>query len=778
MKKKDEITTEENTKPENSTELAVTENNSTETSVAKTKKKTPRKPKTVDVSELPKVFTKTYKKHQLNKMLRHVYVAADKKFIKSLFEETGQTKRGKPLYSIPQQSLDKKNATQLKVIARDMRRQKGRIRWIPLAAVASVIALIAILFTTFKNRIIKNAIVDTCESIFEAKCDIDYVNFKLFDASLRIGGVQIANKKEPMKNLFSCDKIALDFDLNHMLRSRFITDEVAVTGMATNTDRKYSGDITAKLEAKKRAKAAKQDSEFTKMIKTRSNAALASIENSFQGLFDEYNPKNIIERCYNNLQSPAVAKNAEQQIVALIEKWKQKPAEFQAQYERLKETTDSVLKINLGNVKSDPKQIKVAYDTINAAIAEVEQLKKETEANIKDIQGDFKTIDSIKNSIQASVKHDTGLISKEIDKLTSINISDGQKFISSTLEGAGYQLLGKYYPYAVELVNYLEEQKNVEKKQTEKEKLYSKVGKRAKGKDIYWKANPPKFWIKKLDVSGFNFSFLATNISSDMDRVGQPAMGEFKIQIKDIDHTGTVVVDTRTNSKEPIVMIEYNCDRLPFAMGTEVFGAENIPGVPSVESSKSNLDCKLEIFQRDGFNITGTGILSQLVLTTTPFEPEFVSTIYQNTLANINSLYMQIQAGYRVSSGLNLQVHTDADKQFMNALMKELKAQLLILKKDAEKELSKLVEQLTGGAITDIGTFEDIYASTTKILESTKELENKLNAKKKEAESYLQNKIEETKQQAQDAMDKAVDDAKQKAKDSAKDYLNSLIKKN
>lgn len=726
-------------------------------------KKTPKPPKLMELKKLPSMFKKTYTEKQLEKkLLKKIYIEDDKAFIKSLFTPAGKNKKEVDLYSIKDETqILKKDGKRLAKISKDIKSQKSRVRLIPLATIAAFIAIIVILFNTFKNRVIRNAIINSCESIFQAKCDVDYVDFKLFSTSLRIGGIQIANKKEPMKNLIQFDKIVLDFDLLSLLKGCFVTDELSVTDIRTNTDRKTSGDISAKL-ARKKAQA--DNSAFMRTVKARSEASLNYMKDQFTGLFDEYNPVNVVQKCYDQMTCPAVAKETEETTKALIEKYKAKPDEIKARYEKAKETADNVAKIDLYSIKSNPLKIRDAIEKIDEANKEIQSLKKDTETLINDIQKDANTTKKLTDKIQTAIKHDSQLISDSINKYSNLNVANGKNFITSTLDGAGYQLLGKYYPYAKQLVSYLTQLKNSsannkEKKPTEKERMNAKLGKRAPGRTVYFSKNPPKFWIKQINASGENFSFKGRDFSSDMDRANKPASGEFNITFKDIDHTGTLVVDTRSNTTNPLVLVNYLCDRLPLSVDSASYGAKDIPGVPSF-NAKSKLDFALKLYENDGFEISGNGNFYDLNLTANSFEPDFVSKIYLSTLANINEMSFAANAGYTESNGLRLGFSSDIDKQFTKALQGEMRNQLSVLKKSAEEELNKRIAEITNGAVTNVGTFDDIFNSIKDFSGNTNALENKLNAKKKEAESYLTNKVE---------------DAKTEAKKQAQNYLKSLF---
>ena len=122
---------------------------------------------------------------------------------------------------------------------------------------------------------------------------------------------------------------------------------------------------------------------------------------------------------------------------------------------------------------------------------------------------------------------------------------------------------------------------------------------------------------------------------------------------------------------------------------------------------------------------------------------------------------LSVQIGYRNSSGLNLGLDTDIDKQFIAALKEELKNQLGVLKKSVEEEMNKKINELTGGAVTEIGSFDDIYATITDYSNTSNKFKDQLEAKKKQANDYINGKTNE-----------AIESAKSKSKD----YLKGMLK--
>ena len=143
------------------------------------------------MKNIPKIFRKKYNSKKLNKKIfKKLYIPSDKEYVQTLFVEV--EKKGKkqvPIFAIPVETISgfqKKEIKRLKLIAKQIKKQKGRINFVPLIVALAVLAAIPVGFILFKNKIVKYAITNTCENIFEAKCDIESVDFRLLDSSKKL----------------------------------------------------------------------------------------------------------------------------------------------------------------------------------------------------------------------------------------------------------------------------------------------------------------------------------------------------------------------------------------------------------------------------------------------------------------------------------------------------------------------------------------------------------------------------------------------------------------
>ena len=740
------------------------------------KQKAPKELKTYEAKKAPKLFKKTYTKKQLDKkILKKLFIPEDKKYIESLFKESGKNKKGLALYSIPKDALfEKKEINHLATIAAEIKQNKGRIKLLPLIVTVASIAAVIVVLTMTKNMIARKVITSTCESIFEAKCDIDYLNISFIKSSFKMTGWQVANKKEPMKNLFSVESITFDFDMNQLLKARFVANELSILGVDTNTDRKYSGDISAHKLAKiqkkkekqaKKAAKANEKSAFMVSLDSRKNAAMGTLKDSVSGLFDQYNPEKIMKDCQEQLQTPKISKQIEDQAKELTNKYKNKPDEIKKKLDSVKAASDKITNLDVSSIQSDPVKIKEALETISSLRSDINSLKKDADTALKDIQSDINGVGGLSTQLQNAISNDKGIVDTQIKKFTSINMDTGKNFISGTFDSIIYQLLGEYYPYYTKIVGKLKQSKNSKKSADKKAKKEKKAVTmtRADGRNVYYKNDSaPKFWIKKASGSGPAFSFDAADLTNNMEITGKPAVANVTAKFLNIDHKAKIVVDTREDSSEPLVLANYNCDKLSLAYPSSKFG--DVPGLPGIDSSKTQLDFVLKIFEDEGFSLSGTGFFTELVLSAPAFEPDFVSKIYMNTLAKIKSMKLGIEAGFTESSGVILDLITDVDKQFMNAFTAEMANQLGAIKDKVQAELLEKINGYTNGALGEINNFNDISQKLTGYQKNIDDINGKLDSKKKELEDATTGKAK-----------KAADDAVNSVKDSAKSKLKGLF---
>ena len=726
------------------------------------------------MKKIPSLFRKKYTAKKLEKKIyKKLYVPDDKKYVKSLFTEV-EKKGAKqiPIYAIPAdkaEQLAKKDMKRLKLLAKQIKSQKGRVNFVPLIVTIAFIVAIPVCFSMFKNVIIKKALTVVCENIFEAKTDIEKVDFKFLDSSLKIKKVEIANKNDYMKNLVDIGSITIDFDLGQLLRKRFVADELSVLDVNTGTERTTSGELPPAKEKKikkQKAKAEKaaSESKLGKALSDKKAVAADSLQKNITGLFNQFNPETLMQNYAAQLQTPAISTQVQEQIPQIVAKWQAKPAEVQKTVDELQKSVNEIMAFDFSSVQNNPLKIKEFIESLDSTYKNIDKVKNDANGVLNSFNSDIAEADGLRKTVQNAVTHDMNFANSEINKIKSLNVSDGTKLISGMFENVACDVLGKYYPYAMKGVDYLLElkSKQASKPKTEKAKKEKKKYsvKRAPGRDIFYRQDKvPALWIKKMAGSGPNFFAQATDIASNQDIINKPAKIDFNMDLWNLQHTAKLVVDFRTETKEPLVRADYGLKNIPLNIPAEKFG--EYPGVPSFDA-KCAVDAILKIFDDEGFEITGKGLLTDLKISTVPFEPEYASKIYSSVMGRINTVRASMTSGFTLSGGLNMALDSDADVQVINSIKKEMEAQLAGIKENLKSELTKRINEASGGALSQFGSLDDIKSKLTGSVGQANGYEKQLTQKRSEAEKQMKGKA---------------DEATKKATDSAKKELGNQLKK-
>ena len=726
------------------------------------------------MKKIPSLFRKKYTAKKLEKKIyKKLYVPDDKKYVKSLFTEV-EKKGAKqiPIYAIPAdkaEQLAKKDMKRLKLLAKQIKSQKGRVNFVPLIVTIAFIVAIPVCFSMFKNVIIKKALTVVCENIFEAKTDIEKVDFKFLDSSLKIKKVEIANKNDYMKNLVDIGSITIDFDLGQLLRKRFVADELSVLDVNTGTERTTSGELPPAKEKKIKKQKAKSEkaaseSKLGKALSDKKAVAADSLQKNITGLFNQFNPETLMQNYAAQLQTPAISTQVQEQIPQIVAKWQAKPAEVQKTVDELQKSVNEIMAFDFSSVQNNPLKIKEFIESLDSTYKNIDKVKNDANGVLNSFNSDIAEADGLRKTVQNAVTHDMNFANSEINKIKSLNVSDGTKLISGMFENVACDVLGKYYPYAMKGVDYLLElkSKQASKPKTEKAKKEKKKYsvKRAPGRDIFYRQDKvPALWIKKMAGSGPNFFAQATDIASNQDIINKPAKIDFNMDLWNLQHTAKLVVDFRTETKEPLVRADYGLKNIPLNIPAEKFG--EYPGVPSFDA-KCAVDAILKIFDDEGFEITGKGLLTDLKISTVPFEPEYASKIYSSVMGRINTVRASMTSGFTLSGGLNMALDSDADVQVINSIKKEMEAQLAGIKENLKAELTKRINEASGGALSQFGSLDDIKSKLTGSVGQANGYEKQLTQKRSEAEKQMKGKA---------------DEATKKATDSAKKEIGNQLKK-
>jgi len=119
------------------------------------------------------------------------------------------------------------------------------IRWSGLAGFSVILLLILAFWYFAAGPLIKLSIETFGSKALGAKLDVASVDLELNPVKLVLNKVEAADKKHPMKNLVSFDRAEADLLFLPLLMGKTIIENVSVEGVAFDTDRQTSGELSA-----------------------------------------------------------------------------------------------------------------------------------------------------------------------------------------------------------------------------------------------------------------------------------------------------------------------------------------------------------------------------------------------------------------------------------------------------------------------------------------------------------------------------------------------------
>ncbi len=700
-----------------------------------------KEPKLFPAKKLPGLLKKVYRADKIEKILyKKIYISSDKALLKSLFEDN-PAKPG--TVRIPlDKMIAKPDFKRLKLIAKDVKRNKGSFKLLPFLATIIFVAAVVLAVITFKNPIAKKGLTLGMQKVFGARTDIAKVNVEILKATITVSGLQQANASSPMKNIFEIDKTEIKFNLTEALRGKFDAQNIEVTGLKIGTDRSYSGELP-EMEKESNPYVEK----FTAAASQKKEAAIAAAKDSIEAAFAEYNPENMIKNVQDNLKSPALAKDVQAQVEASIEKWRKKPDEIEKQVNDFSSGVDKLVNKDWSSV-NDPIAIKNAISDITNAIEKSKSVTSSVKNVAEGIKTDSASIKRMSSQVQEAIKADTDLVNSQLKKITSFNMDTGTQILSNAFNSALYAICGEYYPYvskAIDAAMKAKQSSSSDAKETQKKAAKTqKRHERLPGIDVWYKNdNVPRFLIEKISFSGLGVTAQGFEISNDMDKRGSPATltGSYQ-EGERRTHKAKVVVDSRSATSNPLVEAEYTGNNYPFAFKSPYLNLDS----NTTLTATGTMDSAGEVLIGAKFN------MDALKLAADEFEPAIGYRFYTSALSSISNLVLSAKIGIDAQRNLSLKIDSDLDKQFNSILKSVVNKELSALISDAKSQITAKLSEQTGGVTDKISQFINLENGINAQSLNMDALNKELNSKKEELQKQLQ-------KQAGDAIGGAAEDA-------------------
>lgn len=721
------------------------------------------------LGKIKKLFKKRFSKRSLDrKVYKKLFVPSDKEFIQGFFVSKFDEKKKKEYFEFDKSLIkDKKQLQRINAIAKEIGRQKGRVNIFALAGAVLCIAAVLLFIYLFRNFLARKIVVGASEAAFGAKCEVSLVDFDLLRTRFRIQGYKVANKKEPMRNLFEIENIDLYFNLLELSRGKFVAENMAIEGFTWNTPRKTSGALPAKKQ--KRADANAKPNPAVALINRELEKVKSeiSVSNGIKSVQDQIDPVKILEREKASLQIPKIKDEIIQSVEPLTQKWLSAKDDIQTHGKKTIEAVQKLVSLNVQEI-NDPVQLQ----ELISVIMQISETGKAdfnlAEKLIKEVQTDIKTVDRLSRDAADAVKSDFNRIKDAAAKIKSVNADTGKKLIAQLIHSFVAETLGKYYPYFVYGIEYVKSsQKEKEPKELSLAQK-SKMMERLPGTTFVFGKNAlPTFVIKNVSLSGhhpekdvFEIGGTVKAITNDADKLGVPLSININASHAKMKETASGVVDLRTYTEE-LVDTFFTFEGLDIDMPQPSVALPSLSGVLKTAGG-------VTVSKAHDVVITAELGILQSVLKVENFEPAFISEIYQNILSDIRSINAEVMLTINKGEKFSINVTTDVDDRIETALKREFTRQIEKVKAEVIKLAEKWLDEQKEIYKDEIAKFYVIAEQAKKVMNDFQNYEKILENKKAEAERRIRSL-------AEDKVKELLDEGKDKAKESVQNFLKGFF---
>lgn len=674
----------------------------------------------------PRIFRKELSDKKFNKtVLKRINIKEDQTFLLSVFQ-----KKANGNYQLIE-SLSTDQLKRLKSLAKIIKKNKGIIQRGKLSILLLIIGLIIIFNLFVRDKLLERAMEKSLQSVFQARAEIDHLNFALFRGQITFQHLQVADKDAPFKNLFELGRTEISLDTLQLLKLKVIARNVECQEIRWNTDRKVSGALEL---SEKEAPGKKQEPATTAAGEKRGIPTLPLMDIS-----------TLLDEQIDNLQSMTEIAEVKSQLTELNEKWPQRLKDSEEDLKKLIASVDSISEIKLNSLNSlkDIEKIRTDITRVEQALKSV---KAEAAAANRLLSSDVSSIDNRIDRISASIDSDLTYLESLID------ISSGNlKSILSTI-AAGYlqENLGRYYSYGIKAMGYAASIAETRKNKV-KEPSVNRYG-----QDIPFPTTQyPKFLLQNIAFSvGSSQStrFLAAslqNLTSNPDQINKPLTFSLKQKEQERQMLIQGEIDSRSNRLHDFSLIIETIDYpLKVREGLELLNITSLEGFYTFTTDF--------VLDRDGAG-RGQGLLEvSRVHLDTPGSSNIIAAAVYDAVTNAQVITFKLNYEISRDKQLHLNVTSNIDNLIMTEISRKqnelrthyrdlLKAELSerieaeLAKNQSLYSALKGLQQGSNGNLAEVKSYEQVVAT------KKKEMDKRINELQSQIEKQLDKQLDKIK---------------------------------
>ncbi|MDR0586430.1 MAG: hypothetical protein LBG26_04250 [Treponema sp.] len=489
--------------------------------------------------KIPGMFRKPYSEKRFNKkILKFIEQPGDKEFLVSVFDLRDGVytlKAASPLgeeASAEEKKARDRTVKRLTVLARAIKvNRQGVVKLLPLTAFAVLVTGLVVFFSFFMDPVLEGLLEKGLENVFEARCDVN--KFHLGPLRFRIGieSVIVANRDEPMKNLFETGRLEIRLRPQAVLRGKVYIEELRADSLRFGTSRTVSGalpEYAAKIAARREKPPA---------------PPIVDLSN--------FDAMGLLNREYDKLASPRAFESAVSAYDEARARWENQYTRANEQVAELRTAVQPILNININNIRSVEEVTKIVSD-INTLAGSVENARNEVKTIVDGVQKDIGTAQNLERTAREALQSDIDHLKSYLD----LGSGNALKALEPSIREILSDEIEQYIAYGQRALEAFEKIKALQARIPKSEPTPKKQVFR--GRNVAFPTQAyPVFYLGEMasdfTLGGWNWGFDLLGVSSDPDLTGRPT--ELKLALAEQGSYGRTArfdgsADFRTNARQ------------------------------------------------------------------------------------------------------------------------------------------------------------------------------------------------------------------------------------
>jgi uncharacterized protein (TIGR03545 family) len=608
-----------------------------------------------------------------------------------------------------------------------MRRKFVYFLFIPLVLLCLVVYL-------FIDRWVESGLESAGQGVVGAKVEIDNLRVSLSPIAIQLSRLQVANPKDPWKNIFETGKVRFALNFGQLLRGKYIIETMEVNGLVLSTKRSTDGSLP------KPPPKSNEPSFLSEATASLAHEAQKTPVFDLSKIRKELKIDSLLN--VQNLRSVQYIDTLKHRVQEASQQWQSTLNDIEKSKQRISEIQANITAINVNELKT-VESITAAVSNANSAYKGLTDLNETFKNRRTSVTDQINRLSASANTIDDLTKADYETV-KRLARLPDLSTQGIAKLL------LGREILQKVNTY----MSYVDfARTNIPQYASKPD--YEKPA-RFKGQDIRFPVEQayPKWWIKKIAISAaedknqnpeyFYAKGEVKNVSDNQRITGLP----LTIALAGAKAGGSsFTIDASFDRRPDVPIDKYKVTASDLPAGDIAFGQADF--VPS-RITKAMINASAEAtVPGDRFDTNVKMVFRALSLVFDRAPQNDVERITRDVLASVTGFNVGLRM-WNTGGPLDVALSTDLDEQLaartkkvigdeLARLQNDIRAKVNKVIADKKAEFEKIFNQKREEALSQLRSYESLVNQNLSLLDGKKkELDARIEqAKKKGLEDAL-----------------------------------------